>query len=230
MLLCLVFSINLVNVMRLKERVAEAALAFVPEYAILGVGTGSTVDCLIQHLPRIRHRIQACVASSVRTALALRALSFPVVPLASVDALTLYLDGADEVLPNKTLMKGGGGALTREKILAMSTSQFIVMVDHTKLVPHFGAFPLPVEVLTCAIPLVKRYFEQHPKVTVKLREHDVTDNGQSILDVSGLDFHNPLAIELEIKQWPGVVESGLFIRRPADRVLVAYPSGEIESF
>lgn len=208
----------------LKKQVAKAALEHLDDVSVLGIGTGSTVAYFIQALADIKHCIEGCVASSDSTAEALRAVGLPVIDLAVADPLALYIDGADEVTPHKSMIKGGGGALTREKIIANAARQFICLVDDSKCVNRLGAFPVAVEVLPMARSLVAR-------ALVKLggdpvyREGFVTDNGNYILDVFNLNLDEPMAIEDAINILPGVVENGLFAKRPADKVLVARSRG-----
>jgi ribose 5-phosphate isomerase A len=210
----------------LKIKVAKAALAYVDDNMIVGVGTGSTTDYFIKELATIKHRIDACVASSKVTELRLRELGIPVIDLNAAGDLPIYIDGADEVNARRETIKGGGGALTREKIIATVAKQFICMVDDTKVVSHLGRFPIAVEVLPIARSFVAREL-------VKLggdpqyREGFVTDNGNIILDVFNLNIGAPIALENAINMIPGVVENGLFASRLADRVLVASKDGVI---
>lgn len=208
----------------LKKKAASAALDYIEDEIILGVGTGSTIQHLIDALPQVKHKLQGCVASSLRTAQALRALNLPVYDLPTVDGVDLYIDGADEVTMSGTMIKGGGGALTREKILAISARRFICIADDSKLVNALGAFPVAVEVLPMARSLVGRALVNLGG-TPMYREGYLTDNGNIILDVYDLDLTDPLQVETQIKQITGVVESGLFIKRPADRVLIAKQDG-----
>ncbi len=205
----------------LKEKVAKAALPYLEGESMIGMGTGSTVECLIQLLPSIRSKIEGCVASSERTANALRAIGIPVYDLSAVGELSLYVDGADEVTSERLMIKGGGGALTREKILACASQHFLCLVDASKVVKQLGAFPVAVEVLPMARSFVGRELVKLGGTPV-YRTHCTTDNGNLILDVHDLDLSQPLQMETAIKQIPGVVESGLFIKRPADTVLVAH--------
>ena len=208
----------------LKKQVAEAALAHLDDVNILGIGTGSTMAYFIQALASKKHQIEGCVASSKATALALREAGLPVIDLAIADPLVLYIDGADEVTQHKSMIKGGGGALTHEKIIATAARKFICLVDESKVVRRLGAFPVAVEVLPMARSLVAR-------ALVKLggdpvyREGFVTDSGNYILDVFNLNLDEPMAMESAIKLLPGVVENGIFAKRAADTVLVARASG-----
>lgn len=207
-----------------KKAVAEAAIAHIPEDAVIGVGTGSTANHFIAALGPIRGRIPGAVASSEATAERLRALHIPVLDLNRVGELPVYFDGADEVTARLEMTKGGGGALTREKIVAAVAARFVCMVDESKLVDRLGAFPLPVEV----IPMARSYVA---RCLVRLggrpvwRQGFVTDNGNDIVDVHGLMIADAAALEAEIGQLAGVVTVGLFARRPADLLLVATGSG-----
>ena len=199
------------NQQELKREVARAALAYVEEGRILGVGTGSTVDQFIDQLPGIREKIPACVSSSERSTKRLEALGFKV------------LDSADEIDPGFSMIKGGGGALTREKIVASISGRFVCIADASKKVPVLGSFPLPVEVIPMAARAVKAKLEALG-ATVKLRNF-VTDNGCHILDASGLRIEDPKALEAEINAWPGVVTVGLFAARGADVLLLGTQEG-----
>ncbi len=212
----------------LKQKVAEAALDELGDTPIIGVGTGSTIAYFIEALAGIKYRIEGCVASSEQTEKALRQVGLPVIELALADPLMLYVDGADEVTPYKTMIKGGGGALTREKILATAAKQFICLVDESKKVRRLGAFPVAVEVLPIARSMVARELVKLGGDPV-YREGFVTDNGNCILDVFHLNLDEPMALESTIKLLPGVVESGIFAKRFADKVLVGCQSG-IEIF
>ncbi|WP_298624275.1 ribose-5-phosphate isomerase RpiA [uncultured Legionella sp.] len=208
----------------LKIRAAKAAMAFIDDDMVIGVGTGSTVNFFIKELALIKHRIDACVASSKATESLLRASGIPVIDLNSVHDLPVYIDGADEVNERGEMIKGGGGALTREKIVANVAQQFVCIVDESKIVTQLGAFPVAVEVIPMARSFVARQL-------VKLggdpeyREGFVTDNGNIILDVYNLTITTPMALENSIKQIPGVVDNGIFAHRLADKILVASPDG-----
>ncbi len=210
----------------LKIQAAKAALAYIEEDSIVGVGTGSTVNCFIKELAAIKQKIEACVASSVATEKLLREIGIPVVDLNSVSDLPVYIDGADEVNDQGEMIKGGGGALTREKIVASVAKQFICIVDQTKVVKHLGQFPIAVEV----IPMARSYVARE---IVKLggdpqyREGFITDNGNIILDVFNMNLTPIILLEDKINVIPGVVENGLFAKRIADKVLVASPEGII---
>lgn len=210
--------------MTLKEAVAKAALSYIDDDMIVGVGTGSTVNYFIDQLATIKHRINACVASSHATAIRLKALGIQVFDLNTVPEVSLYVDGADEVTLNKQMIKGGGGALTREKIIATVAQHFICIVDETKLVPYLGSFPIAVEVIPMARGFVARELVKlggNPKY----REGITTDNGNILLDLYNMEVTQPQHLEDSIKLIPGVVENGLFAHRCADKVLIANPLG-----
>jgi len=208
----------------LKRAVARAAVRLVVPGAVLGVGTGSTADFFIDELAAIKANIPGAVASSERSALRLRKCGIPVLDLNSVDDLPVYVDGADEITARLHMIKGGGGALTREKIVAAVARKFVCIADQSKLVSALGVFPLPVEVVAMARAHVARELAKlggQPK----LREGFTTDNGNVILDVSGLDISDPAALEIAIDTITGVVTNGLFARRGADVLLLATDSG-----
>ena len=203
----------------LKKQVAEAALRFVPEGEVIGVGTGSTANFFIDGLASIKDRIKGAVASSDATAERLKGHGIPVLSLNDVDSLPVYVDGAEEVNGHREMIKGGGGALTREKIVAAVARQFVCIVDGSKQVKRLGRFPLPVEVIPMARSHVARKLVAlggQPEY----REGFVTDNGNIILDVHNLDILNPIEMEEKINNIVGVVTNGLFAKRPADVVLV----------
>ncbi len=207
-----------------KRAVARAALEFVEHNALIGVGTGSTANCFIDALVSVKSRIDAAVASSDASAERLRQHGITVLELNAVSELSVYVDGADEATRHRHLIKGGGGALTREKIVAQVSRQFVCIMDDSKLVERLGVFPLPVEVIPMARSFVAREL-------VKLggqpewRAGFVTDNGNLILDVHGLSIREPAALEATINQIPGVVTNGIFARRPADILLIGTDSG-----
>lgn len=208
----------------LKKAVAIAAIAHVPEDCIIGVGTGSTVNFFIDELARIKARLEGAVASSEATSARLKAVGIRVFDLNAVDELPVYVDGADEVTRHLHMIKGGGGALTREKIVAAVAGKFICIADEAKLKDVLGVFPLPVEVIPMARSYVARELVRlggHPE----LRQGFTTDNGNIILDVRGLEIVNPVALEGEINQIVGVVASGLFARRGADVLLLGTRDG-----
>ena len=207
-----------------KQRAAEAALEFVGDGAIVGVGTGSTVNFFIEGLAALRHRIAGAVSSSTASTQRLTAHGIAVLDLNATGELEVYVDGADEATRDLHLIKGGGGALTREKIVAAASRRFVCIVDGSKLVDVLGRFPLPVEVIPMARSYVARELARRGGQPV-WRESFVTDNGNQILDVHGLQILDPPALELELNQIAGVVTVGLFARRPADVVLVGRPEG-----
>jgi ribose 5-phosphate isomerase A len=209
----------------LKQAAARAALDYVPAGCILGVGTGSTTNFFIAELPGIRDRIKGAVSSSEASARRLTAVGVRVLDLNDVETMPVYIDGADEVTPAFDMLKGGGGAMTREKIVAAVAEKFVCIVDDAKLVDVLGAFPLPVEVIPMARQHVARQLIRLGG-TPKQRPYFVTDNGNHILDVRWPEkIHNPRELEIEINQIAGVVTSGLFAQRGADIVLVGTPSG-----
>jgi len=209
---------------RLKIDVAQAALEYVEDGMVLGVGTGSTVDAFIDQLAASGKRLDGAVSSSEATTQRLREIGVRVLDLNHTGDLELYIDGADEVDAHKRLIKGGGGALTREKIIAGASRKFICIVDESKCVPVLGEFPLPIEVLPMARALVGRKLiglGGQPE----LRDGFTTDSGNLILDVRSLDLVNPRDMEDQINRIPGVVSNGLFAYRPADRILVSTENG-----
>ncbi len=208
----------------LKKLCAEAALAFVEDDTMVGVGTGSTVNHFIAALAARKARIAGTVSSSEASAKRLRDAGIPVMDLNATDGCDVYVDGADEVTEALAMVKGGGGALTREKIVAQASRKFVCIADASKLVPVLGKFPLPVEVIPMARSLVARAIVKLGGRPV-LREGFVTDNGNVILDVHGLAIADPVALESELNQLPGVVTNGLFARRPADVLLLGTPQG-----
>jgi ribose 5-phosphate isomerase A len=209
---------------QLKRAVAEAAIAYVKKGEVLGVGTGSTANFFIDALAGIKNHIPAAVASSKATAERLQKLGIEVVDLNTVDSIGVYVDGADEINPQLHMIKGGGGALTREKIVAAVARQFVCIADASKQVEVLGKFPLPVEV----IPMARSYVARE---LVKLggspvyRHGFVTDNGNYILDTYNLDIRHPVELEATINQLTGVVTNGLFARRGADVLLVGGKDG-----
>jgi ribose 5-phosphate isomerase A len=206
----------------LKQQVAAAAVQYVKE-GIIGVGTGSTANMFIEELAKVKHKIEGAVASSEATAQRLRGHGIQVFDLNAVDSLDIYVDGADEITEHLHMLKGGGGALTREKIVAAVAKTFICICDETKYVPVLGKFPLPVEVLPMAKSYVARELVKlggQPK----LRDF-TTDNGNVILDVWNLKIDDPVAMEARINQIVGVVTNGLFAARPANVLLLATADG-----
>jgi ribose 5-phosphate isomerase A len=207
-----------------KRAVAKAAIAYLPEGGVIGVGTGTTANCFIDELISVRNRIEAAVASSEASANRLKAGGIPVVDLNSVDSLPVYVDGADEITMHLHMIKGGGGALTREKIVAAVADKFVCIADDSKLVDVLGTFPLPVEVIPMARSYVARELVRlggRPQ----LREGFNTDNGNVILDVRGLSVMDPVELEAAINQITGVVTNGLFARRGADVALLGGAQG-----
>ena len=208
----------------LKKAAALAALDYIEDGSIVGVGTGSTVNHFIDGLARMRERIRGAVSSSEASSTRLTALGIPVFDLNDIDRIPVYVDGADEIDGSFAMIKGGGGALTREKIVAAVSERFICICDASKRVPTLGRFPLPVEVVPMARSHVARELARvggEPR----LREGFVTDNGNLILDVHGLVIIDPVDTETRINQIVGVVTNGLFARRGADILLLAGASG-----
>ena len=216
---------------QLKKNVAKAAAYFVethlPEGAILGVGTGSTANLFIDALTPFKHKIHGAVASSENTAAKLRAIGIPLVALNDIDAMPIYVDGADEIDASFAMIKGGGGALTREKIIADVAETFVCIADASKCVATLGQFPLPIEVISMAAAQVARAVKKLGG-TARLRHGFVTDNGNQILDVSGLSITDPVALESELNQIVGTVTNGLFARRGADILLLGTLDGVLE--
>ncbi len=208
----------------LKKAVAKAALEYVEAGSIIGIGTGSTANHFIDYLADMKHKIDATVASSEASAERLRGHGILVEDLNMVDDISVYVDGADETTEYLHLIKGGGGALTREKIVAAASRKFVCICDDSKLVPMLGQFPLPVEV----IPMARSYVARE---LVKLggqpvyREGCITDNGNIILDVHGLQIMNPVELEEQLNMLAGVVTNGLFAKRPADVLLLGTANG-----
>ena len=208
----------------LKRAVAREAIKYVVDDAVIGVGTGSTVNHFIDELAKIKGRIRGAVASSEQTAERLRAHNISQFDLNTVDELPVYIDGADEITPHFMMIKGGGGALTREKIVAAVAQRFVCIADQTKLVDVLGAFPLPVEVIPMARSYVARQLVKLGG-SPRLREGVTTDNGNVILDVVGLNILNPVELEREINNLAGVVTCGLFAQRGADVLLLGRTDG-----
>jgi ribose 5-phosphate isomerase A len=211
-----------------KAQVGRAALAHVAKGDIVGVGTGSTVNKFIDALATIKEDIRGAVSSSVASTERLRALGIPVFDSNEVEDLAVYIDGADEIDGRGYMIKGGGAALTREKIVAAQSRRFICIADASKRVNTLGAFPLPVEVIPMAAQRVIRQFARLGGMA-QVREKDgaalVTDNGQHIVDVTGLRITDPLGFESEVNQWPGVVTVGVFAHQRANLCLLGTPSG-----
>ena len=202
-----------------KRLAAQAAIHYVEDGSIVGVGTGSTVMHFIDELGKIRDRVQAAVSSSEKSTAALKALGIDVIDLNTAGELGVYIDGADECDPHKNLIKGGGAALTREKIIAAASKKFVCMIDPSKRVDVLGQFPLPIEVIPMARSYVARQLVKFGGQPV-WRDGVVTDNGNVILDVHGMRITDPPALEAELNQITGVVCVGLFARRKADVVLI----------
>jgi len=209
-----------------KRKTAEAALEYIKGISIIGVGTGSTVNHFINYLADIKSEIEGTVSSSNGTTARLKELGIPVLDLNAVGDIDVYVDGADEINPQKQLVKGGGGALTREKIIAAASKRFVCIADESKAVDVLGAFPLPIEV----IPMARSYVARQ---MVKLggqpvwRENFITDNGNEIIDVHNMDIMEPIASEKSISAIPGVVTVGIFALRPADVILLGSSDGII---
>ncbi|MBB2775535.1 ribose-5-phosphate isomerase RpiA [Comamonas aquatica] len=212
----------------LKTLVGQAALRYVVPGEIVGVGTGSTVNKFIDALASMKDQIKGAVSSSVASTERLQALGIPVFDANAVTSLSVYIDGADEIDGQGYMVKGGGAALTREKIVAALAQQFVCIADESKLVPALGNFPLPVEVIPMAAGQIARKFEaMGGTATLRLKDGQplVTDNGQHILDVRGLQISAPLAFESEVNQWPGVVTVGVFAHQKAQVCLLGCAEG-----
>ncbi|MCG1039249.1 MULTISPECIES: ribose-5-phosphate isomerase RpiA [Burkholderiaceae] len=218
----------------LKRLVGQAAADYVneqvPEGAVIGVGTGSTANCFIDALAGSRERYRGAVSSSVATTNRLLSHGFRVFELGEVESLPVYVDGADEIDPHGAMIKGGGGALTREKIVASVADVFVCIADGSKLVPTLGAFPLPIEVVPMArVAIGRRIAQATGGVPVLRVKQDgtpyITDNGNEIIDVKGLAIDGPVALERDVNQWPGVVTVGLFAARGADLCLIGTERG-----
>tara|TARA_B100000405_G_scaffold178689_1_gene124821 strand:+ start:487 stop:1140 length:654 start_codon:yes stop_codon:yes gene_type:complete len=210
-----------------KNLVAEAALDYIQSGDILGIGSGSTVNKFINLLGSVKNKIEACVSSSQKSTELLHKMKIPVIDLKECDRIPLYIDGADEANSHKELIKGGGGALTREKILAQSSEKFICIIDESKVVDKLGKFPLPIEVIQLA----------QSKISLEMikiggrpvyRNQFITDNGHIIIDVHNLDINEPMALEKKINHMPGVITNGIFSIRSADEILIATDSGVIK--
>jgi ribose 5-phosphate isomerase A len=207
-----------------KRQAAKAALQCIKPGMILGMGTGSTVNELIKELPAVRDQLDAVVASSEDTAKRLKEIGIEVSELADVGHLDLYIDGADEANKQFHLIKGGGGALTREKILANAAREFVCIIDDSKWVGVLGTFPLPIEIVPMARSYVTRQFVKNRGRPVA-RQGFLTDNGNEILDVYNLKITNPVEMENRFNQIPGIVTVGIFAQRPADRIFMADDNG-----
>ena len=203
-----------------KRLAGEKAIEYVEDGMIVGVGTGSTVAFFIDALAKIKHRIEGAVSSSDQSTERLRSHGIDVLDLNATGPLSLYVDGADECDPGKHLIKGGGAALTREKIIAEASAKFVCIIDPAKQVPVLGAFPLPIEVIPMARSLVARTILETTGGQPVWREGVKTDNGNWVLDIHNLSITDPVALEAKLNQIPGVVSVGLFARRKADVVIV----------
>ncbi|MFT5643306.1 MAG: ribose 5-phosphate isomerase A [Janthinobacterium sp.] len=214
----------------LKQAVARTAIDYVVDDAIIGVGTGSTANFFIDALALVKHRIKGAVASSEATAARLRSHGIAVFDLNDVADIAVYVDGADEITASGAMIKGGGAALTREKIVASVARQFVCIADGSKLVDVLGRFPLPVEVLPMARAALMRHLQAlggQPRLRMQTNGADafITDNGANIIDVAGLTIVDPVALEQQINQIAGVVSVGLFAQRGADVCLLGTPDG-----
>ncbi len=209
-----------------KKLAAQAAIEYVPAGSVVGVGTGSTVNYFIDELAKIKNRIEGAVSSSEASTKRLRDHGIEVFDLNSVDSVPVYIDGADESNENLQLIKGGGGALTREKIIAQMADKFVCIADETKLVDVLGAFPLPVEVIPMARSMIARELVKRGGQPV-YRDGFVTDNGNQILDVHNLSIMEPAKLETELNDLPGVVTVGIFALRPADVLILGTADGDI---
>ena len=209
----------------LKVLVGRAAVDFVVPGSIVGVGTGSTVNCFIDALALIKHQIAGAVSSSVQSTARLLALGIPVLDANEIESIPVYIDGADEIDHRGFMVKGGGAALTREKIVADLAERFVCIADESKLVEVMGRFPLPVEVIPMAAAQVARRFAAAYGGSARVRAGVTTDNGNLLLDVHGLAIADPLAMETEVNQWPGVVTVGIFARHRARVCLLGTADG-----
>ena len=212
----------------LKALVGQAALQYVVPGEIVGVGTGSTVNKFIDELASMKDQIQGAVSSSEASTSRLKALGIPVFDSNDVTELAVYIDGADEIDGQGHMVKGGGAALTREKIVAAQSKMFVCIADESKLVDHLGTFPLPVEVIPMASARIMAQFAKmggQAQVRLKDGQPLVTDNGQHILDVKGLTISDPVAFETEVSQWPGVVTVGVFAHQKAQVCLLGTSAG-----
>lgn len=208
----------------LKQKVADAALEYLEQGMVLGVGSGSTVNFFIEALKKVKNKIDYAIASSNETAEKLKAIGVQLTDLNSVSSLDLYIDGADEINAAKQMIKGGGGALTREKIIAAVAKKFICIVDQSKKVDLLGTFPVPIEVIPMARSFVAREMVKLGGDPV-YRQGFVTDNGNVIIDVYNLKILNPSELEQKLNNIPGVVTNGIFSLRPADHVLISTENG-----
>ncbi|BAP58675.1 ribose-5-phosphate isomerase RpiA [Candidatus Tachikawaea gelatinosa] len=209
---------------KLKKIVGHAVIKYIKYGTIIGIGSGSTVSYFIDALSTIKNKIKGTVSSSEESTIKLKKLNIPVLDLNKINTLSLYIDGADEINMNMQMIKGGGGALTREKILATVAKKFICIVDFSKIVKKLGTFPLPIEI----IPMAKNYIIKEMKNLGGqpiCRKNFITDNGNIIIDVHNLNIINPVFLENLINSLPGVVTAGLFTKRRADIVLISTKNG-----
>jgi len=209
----------------MKQAVAKEALKYVVKNSIIGVGTGSTANFFIDELASIKDSIIGAVASSVATKDRLEGYGIKVFDLNEVDSMSVYIDGADESDHKLNLIKGGGGALTREKIVAAVAKKFVCIADESKLVETMGKFPLPVEVIPMATNQVAREIKKNTGGNPTLREGFITDNGNNILDIQNLEIIDPVGLEIYLNSIVGVVTNGLFAQRPADILLLGTEGG-----
>lgn len=211
----------------LKKQAASAALAYIEDDAIIGVGTGSTVNFFIDALATVKHKIEGAVPSSIATEMRLKEKGIPVIPLNNVAEISVYIDGADEANDVGYLIKGGGGAMTREKIVASASKQFVCIIDESKRVKRLGAeMPIPIEVIPMARSLVGRTLVKMG-ANPAYREEFETDNGNIIIDAYGFTINEPLQLESELNNIPGVVENGIFAQYKADVLLIATLDGVV---
>lgn len=212
----------------LKAQVGQAALHYIQPGMMVGVGTGSTVNKFIEALAAMKGQIQGAVSSSLASTERLLALGIPVFDANEVESLAVYVDGADEIDHAGHMVKGGGAALTREKIVAAQSRKFICIADESKLVSTLGAFALPVEIIPMASTrLIRQFTQMAGQARIRLKDGSplVTDNGQHILDVTGLSISDPLAFEAQVSQWPGVLTVGVFAFQKAHVCLLGTPQG-----
>lgn len=209
---------------RLKRTAAQKALEFVPENAYIGIGTGSTVNFFIEELANSGIRIKGAVSTSKATSELLKQHGIPEVPLTEVDELPVYIDGADEVNHSLQMIKGGGGALLAEKIVASAAEKFVCIVDESKYVSRLGKFPLPIEIIPAARSLVSRQLLKYGG-SPQLRLNFTTDSGHKIIDVHNMPINEPLKLEDELNRIPGIVENGLFARHPAHVLIIGREGG-----
>ena len=207
-----------------KYEVAKSALNYIESGQVIGIGSGSTVNSLISQLDKVKSKIDGAVSSSEYTTKLLKEKNIRILNLSEVGRIPLYIDGADESNSNRQLIKGGGGALTREKIVAYASDTFICMIDDSKFVKSLGNFPLPIEVIKMSQSLVAREMVKLGGRPV-LRENFVTDNGNIILDIHNLQISEPLKLEQAINNMPGVVANGIFAMRPANKLIIANNNG-----